>query len=157
MRNLILMKPKKIMIFCFATFVMLNISVLHAQQVTLYDSFGEPRVYIDYDEDAAVFMWDGTPVAYVKKIRQHEGFFSFDGEFLGWYEGGIVYDRNGFVVGAQQGATDLLLRTKTERRKGIQKRIPTRRMAPYFTGTKPVWKRRWSNTSLTELLYFGGK
>lgn len=45
MRNIIPVKRKKIMIFCFVTFVMLSIFVLHPQQVTLYDSFGEPRVY----------------------------------------------------------------------------------------------------------------
>ena len=35
----------------------------NAQQVSLYDSQGEARAYIDYDEEATIFMWDGTPVA----------------------------------------------------------------------------------------------
>ena len=42
-------------------------TTVNAQQISLYDSEGEARAYIDYDEEATIFMWDGTLVAFVEK------------------------------------------------------------------------------------------
>lgn len=145
---------KQLLLFAL---MILTVSTLSAQQVSLFDKEREARAYIDYDKEATLFMWDGTPVAYIEKKGKNLCIFGFDGDFLGWYEDGVVYDKKGYVVGAREGASSMIPHIKTERIKGIQKTIPTRRMVTSFTTTKPIFKRQWSNTSLTELLYFGKK
>ena len=127
---------------------------LNAQQTSLFDRDGEARAYIDYDKDATIFMWDGTPIAFLKKDGSDICIFGFNGSFMGWYEDGIIYDRNGYVVGTKKGATNML--TKMERMKSMQRMTPVRPMTP-VTPMQPMWKSSWSSTSLTELLYFGKK
>lgn len=138
----------------FLTLTILIVSTLSAQQISLYDSNGEARAYIDYDEDATIFMWDGTPVAFVEKDGRDLCVFGFNGSFLGWYEDGIIYDKKGYAVGARKGAVSMI--TKIERIKGIQKITPIRPITP-ITPIQPIWKSSWSNTSLTEFLYYGKK
>jgi hypothetical protein len=142
---------KKLLLFIL---VILTVSTLSAQQVSLYDSDGEARAYIDYDEDATIFMWDGTPVAFVEKDGSDLCVFGFNRSFLGWYEDGIIYDKKGYAVGARKGAVSMI--TKIERIKGIQKITPIRPITP-ITPIQPILKSSWSNTSLTEFLYFGKK
>lgn len=138
----------------FLTLTILIVSTLSAQQISLYDNNGEARAYIDYDEDATIFMWDGTPVAFVEKDGRNLCVFGFNGSFLGWYEDGIIYDKKGYAVGARKGAVSMI--TKIERIKGIQKITPIRPITP-ITPIQPIWKSSWSNTSLTEFLYYGKK
>ncbi|MBP7510222.1 MAG: hypothetical protein KA807_20595 [Prolixibacteraceae bacterium] len=138
----------------FLALMILSVSSLSAQQISLFDSDGEARAYIDYDEDATIFLWDGTPVAFVEKDGNDLCVFGFNGSFLGWYEDGIIYDKNGYAVGARKGAVNMM--TKMERMKGMQKMTPMRPMTP-MTPMQPMWKSSWSNTSLTEFLYYGKK
>lgn len=129
-------------------------SVSYSQQISLYDSDGEAGAYIDFGEDATIFMWDGTPVAFLEKDGSDVCVFGFNGSFLGWYIDGIVYDKKGYAVGAKKGATSMI--TKIERIKGIQKITPIRPVTP-ITPIQPILKSSWSSTSLTEFLYFGKK
>lgn len=126
--------------------------VVNAQQTSLFDSEGEARAYIDYDEDATIFMWDGTPVAFLEKNGSDICVFGFNGSFMGWYEDGIIYDKKGYAVGAREGATNMSLRS--ERSKSSQRSTPSRPSTP-STPSQPSWKSSWSSTSLTEFLYFG--
>jgi hypothetical protein len=84
-------------------------SVVNAQQTTLFDSKGEARAYIDYNEEATVFMWDGTPVAFLEKDGSDICLIGFNGSFMGWFENGIIYDKKGYAVGARDGATNIML------------------------------------------------
>src|SRR5690554_1178030 len=143
---------KRLLLFAL---MILSVSSLSAQQISLFDKDREARAYIDYDKDATIFMWDGTPVAYIEKKGKNLCIFDFDGDLLGWYEDGVVYDKEGYVVGAKEGASSMISHTKTERMKRMQKLPRMRRSVTSFTTTKPIFKRQWSNTSLTELLYFG--
>ncbi|NLO71827.1 MAG: hypothetical protein GX102_12965 [Porphyromonadaceae bacterium] len=138
----------------FLILTILTVSTLSAQQVSLYDNDGEARAYIDYDEDATIFMWDGTPVAFIEKDGSDLCVFGFNGSFLGWYEDGIIYDKKGYAVGARKGAINMI--TKIERIKGIQKTTPIRPVTQ-ITPIQPIWKSSWSKTSLTEFLYRGKK
>jgi hypothetical protein len=126
--------------------------VVNAQEVSLYDSEGEAVAYIDFGEEATIFMWKGTPVAFLEKDGQDVCVFGFNGSFLGWYEDGIIYDKNGYAVGARDGAVNMI--TKIEGIKGIQSITPIRPITP-ITPIQPIWKSSWSNTSLSEFLYFG--
>lgn len=131
-----------------------TVSTVFSQQITLFDSEGEARAYIDYDEDATIFMWDGTPVAFIEKEGRDLCVFGFNGSFLGWYEDGIIYDKKGYAVGARKGAVSMI--TKIEKIKGIQKITPIRPITP-ITPISPIFKSSWSNTSLTEFLFYGKK
>ena len=127
---------------------------VEAQQISLYGSDGEARAYIDYNKNATVFLWDGTPVAFVISNRNELYIIGFNGSFLGWYADGIIYDRNGNAIGARKGATSMVYRV--ERVKGVQQVIPVRPVTPIIP-VKPVFKSFWGNTPLIEFLYYGKK
>ena len=139
-------------IFKILIIVVFGINVMYAQEISLYDSRGEAVAYIDFEEEATIFMWEGTPVAFLEKDGQDICVFGFNGSFLGWYEDGIIYDKKGYVVGARKGAISMI--TKIEGIKGIQRIKPIRPITP-ITPIQPIWKLSWSNTSLYEFLYFG--
>jgi hypothetical protein len=75
----------------------LSLSV-NAQQVSLFDKNGEATAYIDYGKEAAVFLWDGTPVAFLENAN----IISYNREFLGWYQAGILYDKNGNIAAVKK-------------------------------------------------------
>ncbi|WP_207492509.1 4-fold beta flower protein [Aridibaculum aurantiacum] len=143
---------KQLIILCVAFFT--TAVSLNAQQISLFDSDGEARAYIDYDEEATIFMWDGTPVAFLEKDGSDVCVFGYNGKFLGWYEDGIIYDKKGYAVGARKGATSMI--TKIERIKGIQRITPIKPITP-ITPIQSIFKSSWSSTSLTEFLYIGKK
>jgi hypothetical protein len=134
--------------------MVLFITLANAQEVSLYDSEGEAIAYIDFSEDATIFMWDGTPVAFLGKDGSNVCVFGFNGIFMGWYEDGIIYDKKGYAVGAKKSATNMI--TKIERIKGIQRITPIRPITP-LTPIQPILKSSWASTSLSEFLYFGKK
>lgn len=130
------------------------VTISMAQQISLLDSDGEARAYIDFGKNATIFLWDGTPVAFLQKNRSNVCLFGFNGSFLGWYENGIIYDKNGYAVGARKGTTNII--SKIERIKGLQKNIPIRSLTP-ITPITPIFKNSWSSINLIEFLYFGKK
>jgi hypothetical protein len=138
-------------LFTILTMV-LFLTVVNAQEVSLFDSNGEAIAYIDFSEDATIFMWDGTPVAFLEKDGSDVCVFGFNGNFMGWYEEGIIYDKKGYAVGATKAATNMI--TKIERIKGIKRITPIRPITP-ITPIQPVFKSSWSSTSLSEFLFFG--
>jgi hypothetical protein len=140
---------KKIILFLALITLIISLS---AQEVSLFDSNGEAVAYIDFGEDATIFTWAGTPVAFLEKDSQDICVFGFNGDFLGWYEGGVIYDKKGYVVGARESSINTF--TKLEKIKGLQELTPLRPLTP-LTPLQPLWKNTWSNTSLTEFLYFG--
>lgn len=129
-------------------------TILNAQQISLYDNDGEARAYIDFGEDATIFMWDGTPVAFLDKDGDDICVLGFNGSFLGWYEDGILYDKKGYIVGARKDKISFF--TGIEEIKGIRRITPIRPITQ-VTSVQPVLLSSWSTTSLTEFLYFGNK
>ena len=119
-------------------------------EVTLFDKNAQPVAYINYvNKDSTIYMWDGTPVAY---LEENEGVYRFDGRFLGWYEDGIVYDKEGYAVAAREGTlkgeismvTPLPASPKEEKKgkpdKGVKESKPV----------LPQFENSWSKTSLTD-------
>lgn len=141
----------------FLTFLAMVVfsTISNAQQISLYDNDGEARAYIDFGEDATIFMWDGTPVAFLDKDGDDICVLGFNGSFLGWYEDGIVYDKKGYIVGARKDKINFF--TGIEEIKGIQRITPIRPIITQVTSVQPVLLSSWSTTSLTEFLYFGNK
>lgn len=127
-------------------------ATVNAQQISIFDSNGEASVYIDFDKNATIYMWGGTPIAFINNDGRDLCVIGFNGNFLGWYVDGVIYDKDGYAVGARKGAVSMI--TKIERIKGIQQITPIRPIVP-ISPIKPILSSYWSNTSLTEFLYFG--
>tara|TARA_R110001583_G_C5602643_1_gene404631 strand:+ start:62 stop:496 length:435 start_codon:yes stop_codon:yes gene_type:complete len=140
---------KKIIISTLLLFIAFQIK---AQEVTLFDSNGDARAYIDYDEDATIYLWNGKSVAFLENDGTDMCVFGFNGKFLGWYEEGIIRDKNGNAVGARKGAINMV--TTIEPIKSIQEITPIKPITP-ITPIKPIYSNSWSSESLTEFLYSG--
>jgi hypothetical protein len=125
-----------------------------AQQVSIFDSEGEAIAYIDYEKEATIFLWDGTPAAFLEKDGNKMCVWGFNSSFLGWYEDGIVYDKKGYAVGARKNA--MILVTRIERIKGIQRIVPIKPIT-MITPIQPILKKNWSSETLVEFLSNGKK
>ena len=123
-----------------------------AQEVTLFDSEGNARAYIDYDDEATIYLWNGKPVAFLKNDGSDMCVFGFNGNFLGWYESGIIRNKRGNAVGARKGTINII--TSIEPIKSIQEISPIRPITS-ITPIKPIFSNSWSSELLTELLYSG--
>ena len=145
-------KVKLVILTISISFVLGSTSL--AQQVSLFDRDGEARAYIDFEEDATIFLWDGTPVAFLENDGGDVAVIGFNGRFLGWYEDGVIYDKNGYAVGGREGAINMM--TKMEKMKSMKKMIPLRPITP-MTPMRPLRRNSWSSTSLSEFLFFGKK
>ena len=56
---------KHLTILIFLLIVSLQV---YAQEITLFDSNGNARAYIDYNDDATIYLWNGKPVAFWKMM-----------------------------------------------------------------------------------------
>ena len=63
---------------------------------TLFNSNGEAEAYISDDYHETIYLWDGTPVAYLYTERHVYG---INGRHLGWFIDDILYNNNGERVG----------------------------------------------------------
>jgi hypothetical protein len=126
-----------------------------SDEVTLFDSGGNPVAYIDtVDNDLPIYLWDGTPVAYLYSTSGTYHIYGFNGEHLGWFKNGIVRDHDGLAVGATEYAYSGY--TKYEPYKRYKKYKPYqsyRKYAPY----EPYFRNYWSRTGLKLFLQSGAK
>lgn len=125
---------------------------VQAQEVTLFDKKGKAIAYIDYEEEASIFLFDGTPVAFLERDGEDVVVWGYNGKHLGWYEDGILYDKKGYIAGGREDA--LTIFTQMEPFKQIQRITPIRPITS-FAPFKPILSFAWSGTPLIELLYFG--
>ena len=54
----------------------------------------DPVAYIDVNDELTIYLWDGTPVAYL----YGEDVYGFNGTHLGWFEQGIIYNHKGDAI-----------------------------------------------------------
>lgn len=125
-----------------------------AEEITLYNAEGTPTAYIDAnDTDLTIYMWNGTPVAYLATGRgDYYNVYGYNGNHLGWYEDGRLYDHDGFIAGFIKGASSKY--TRSEPYKSGKKYKPSKsykKSAPY----KPALKYSYSRESLSLLLMRG--
>lgn len=125
-----------------------------AQQTTLFNRSGDAIAYIDEQKDQTIFLWDGTPVAFLIKERNDFLIVGFNRQVLGWYVNGVVYDSKGAIIGGRKDA--LSIYTRIEGMKSLQKMVPIKPIAP-LTPVQPILKRSWSSQELGELLSSGKK
>lgn len=139
--------------------LIISISSLSAQQVSLYDRQGRVSAYIDYTQERTIFMWNGTPVAFMEKDGKDLAIFGLMLFFLGWYADGVIYDKAGFIVGVEkevEGALSIPINVKVEPIKGVQKVTPVYPVTP-ITPFQPILRSSWSDTTLSDFLYVGKK
>ncbi len=135
-------------------------NTLETEQITLYDKDKEAIAYIDYDEERTIYLWDGTPVAYLvseNKTINGDEVFGFNGTCLGWYYEGILYDRDGYVAGAKKGVAKGLINTiitHTERIKSIKHIKPVKHVR-HISPIQHIFINKWSDTNLTTFLNNG--
>ncbi len=137
-----------ILLGCFFSIVL----PVKADEITLFDADGDPIGYIDTDDDLTIYMWNGTPVAYLEPNGDNFNIYGFNGTHLGWFENGIVRDHDGYAVGFKEGATSIY--TKYEPYKAYKKYKPYKaykQYAPY----KPYYKTQFSNEPLSLFLMKG--
>lgn len=113
-------------------------------EVTLFNKQAKPIAYINYlNNDSTIYMWNGIPVAYIEK---KEKIYHFNGQFLGWYVNGVLYNKEGYAVAAKKGITRGEIKmndTYVESAKGVKhlKPIPNTQSLPPAT---PLFKDEWS-------------
>lgn len=64
-------------------------------EVSLFDVKGNPVAYIAEDGEGTIYLWRGEAVAYLKQ----EHIYGFNGNHLGWFDGGVLRDGTGACVG----------------------------------------------------------
>ena len=62
---------------------------------SLFNAGGEPVAYISKDARKVIFLWDGRPVSYLYGYHV----YGFNGQHLGWFLNGVIYDRDGKRAG----------------------------------------------------------
>lgn len=122
-----------------------------ADEISLFDSAGQPVAYIATDDDMTIYMWSGEPVAYLSGGNSIN-IYGFNGEHLGWFDNGIIRDHNGDAVGFMKGAVNMY--TSYEPYKSYRQYKPYKayqQYAPY----KPYNSSSFSRTPLVSFLMRG--
>ncbi|WP_345953844.1 4-fold beta flower protein [Mucilaginibacter sp. PAMB04168] len=119
-------------------------------ETALFDKEGEAKAFIS--EDSTIYLWDGAPVAYLSDAYNAWHIYGFNGDHLGWYANGIIYNNDGDIVGAQKGAANLI--TLSEIGKGMKSMKPFPSLKKIAPG-KPIFSSSWSKTPLEGFLKAG--
>ncbi|MDM1384583.1 hypothetical protein HX024_18140 [Myroides marinus] len=118
---------------------------------TLFNVDGTPQAYIVHNDDKTIYLWNGTPVAY---LSDNSTIYGFNGKHLGWYEDGIVRNLNGKKNGFNKKS--LPVYAKYEPYKSYKKYKPYKSYKQY-SKYKPYYKISKSDISLEIFLNQGKK
>jgi len=120
----------KTIIFYIILFALIC-SYASAQEITLFDSEGQARAYIDVNNSGMpIYLWDGEPVAYLKQSKTvGYSVYGFNGKHLGWFENGLLIDHEGYICGFIKGAINKY--TAYEPYKGYKQYLPYKAYPDY--------------------------
>lgn len=121
-----------------------------SKEVSLFDKEGEAKAYIA--DDLTIYLWDGDPIAYLSNSNNRWHVYGFNGNHLGWYVDGIIYDNDGYAIGAQKDATNMI--TSIEDIKGIKGIKPIKSIKE-IAPIKPILSMSWGRTPLVIFLRAG--
>jgi len=109
--------------------VTVSASLAVAQEVTLYDSSGNATAFVAMHDGMTIFLWGGTPVAYLHPRRTGTPYsvYGFNGAHLGWFDGSIMRDGEGNIVGFTRGARVSVL-PRLEPLKGLKQLKPLQQL-----------------------------
>ena len=65
-------------------------------ETTIFNRKGYPVAYITSDYRQTIFLWSGTPVAYIYEL---EHVYGINGHHLGWFRNDILFNNNGERIG----------------------------------------------------------
>ena len=146
----ILMRQKICLAFLALFISAISFGQYGNKEISLFDKEGEAIAYIA--EDMTIYLWDGDPVAYLSNSNNTWHVYGFNGNHLGWYIKGIVYDNDGDAVGAQKNATNMI--TSIEGIKGIKSIKPIKSIKE-IAPIKPILSSSWSRVPLVIFLKAG--
>jgi hypothetical protein len=129
-----------------------SIRVRASDEYSLFDSKGHPVAYVS--EGLTIYLWSGTPVAYLTEDDLSEGFhvYGFNGKHLGWFVSGIIRDHQGAAVGGLKEA--FRSPTLLEPIKGVKGVKPQKSVAE-LPPLPPALSRERSETPLGAFLLQG--
>lgn len=117
--------------------------------MTLFNNNGNAVAYFD-DDNETIFLWDGTPVAYL----DNENIYGFNGKHLGWFEDGIIWNHNGEKGGFNKESLPVF--AKFEPFKEFKKFKPFKSFKE-FAPFKPFKSNTISKMDFSEFLKLGIK
>ncbi len=81
---------------------------------TLFDKNGNPVAYIADDYNTTIYLWDGSPVAYI-----YEGVhvYGINGRHLGWWLDEILYNVDGHRIGFASGTCPVAIGKESPKNK----------------------------------------
>lgn len=96
-------------------FQLLLISNTYSQQVSLFNSSGEAVAYIDFQDNNTIYLYDGSPVGFLENDGCNYCVYALNGTLLGWYTGGIIYDRLGYPMVVSRGIVNMQLKREPDK------------------------------------------
>jgi hypothetical protein len=139
---------RKIVVLLILVALAAQLTAASDDEVTLYSSSGKAVAYIADDDDSTIYLWSGKPVAYV----YGESVYGFNGKHLGWFEKGIIYDDDGYVVGAMRAR--FAGPVEIEPLKSLKELKPLKSLRE-LRPLKPILKISWSDMPLRLFLLEG--
>lgn len=123
-----------------------------AEEIDLFNGAAEAKAYIA--DDLTLYLRDGEPVAYLDTTRSNTevDVYGFNGRHLGWFRRGIIFDHEGYAVGAVREA--FIGRPMIVPFKGFKQFKPFK-MFKEFSPLRPLFTKSWSETGLTRFLRQG--
>jgi hypothetical protein len=64
-------------------------------EVSLFNISGKPVAYIALDDEMTIYLWTGKPVAYLQRDSDGYDVYGFNGNHLGWFLQGAIWDHGG--------------------------------------------------------------
>jgi hypothetical protein len=81
---------------------------------TLFDKHGNSVAYIADDYNKTVYLWDGSPVAY---IYEGEHVYGINGRHLGWWLDEILYNVDGARIAFTSGTCPVAIAKEPQKYK----------------------------------------
>lgn len=135
-------------------------------ELTLYNQEKTAAAYIDYDSESTIYLYEGEPAAYLVTEYGKDStdattyIYGFNGQFLGWFDDGVMWDRDGNAVGAKKGAvrgTAIDMTSVVEKSRSSRHTKPVKSTQQTQAAKPASWSDKWSETSLTDFLKQGMK
>jgi hypothetical protein len=114
----------------------------------LFDGKGRPVAYLETDGERIIYLWGGHAVAYFVGDR----IYGWNGNHLGWYSEGVVYDVRGQRVGS---IGDKCPRALQAERVKAAKRARPAKFARLPEHKRPDLRKNYSEQDFEEFLKEG--
>lgn len=122
-------------------------------EISLFNASGKPVAYIALDEEMTIYLWSGKPVAYLKRGSDGYDIYGFNGDHLGWFLNGAIWDHDG---AASCAVKDIMQSTEYEPYKSYKQYKPYKSYTKYAPG-QPSLTGKFGPIPCQFLLAEGGK